>query len=234
MIRNTIILTLAAILLLFASCKKDSSLEPGPWYENYFPLEQGTFITYNCDSLVYNDFTNQVDTFRFLIKQYYESVFLDNAGREAMRLERWKKEHPDSAWFLKDVWFVVKTKDRVEKVEEDVRIVKMVFPVRDNKEWDANALNFLPARTYTYDNIHQPFNVLQSDFDSTVTVVNTDPVNLVNEFRNTEVYAINRGLIYRNFVDVRLRTDTLLSIPWFQRIRSGVVFTMRAQEFGVQ
>lgn len=232
--RNTLLIGILGFVIMIASCKKDSALDPGPWFENYFPLEQGSYITYNCDSLVYNDFTNQVDTFRFLIKEYYESVFTDNAGRDAMRLERWKQEHPDSAWFIKDVWFVVKTRERVEKVEEDIRIVKMIFPVRENKEWDANALSFLAARTYTFDNIHQPFNVLQTDFDSTVTVINTDPENLVNEFRNVEVYGLNKGLIYRSFVDVRLRTDTLLTLPWFQRVRSGVVFTMRAQEFGVQ
>jgi len=221
-------------LVLINSCKKDSTLEPGPWFEEYFPAKSGTYITYSCDSVVYNDFTNEVDNYNFLIKEYYESDFVDNAGRPAIRLERWKQKHPDSLWVLKDVWYVVKTRDRVEKVEEDFRITKLVFPVRKGKEWDANALNSLSPRIYEYINLHEPFNVLQQDFDSTITAINTDPDNLVNEYRNTEVYGLNKGLIYRNFVDVQLRTDTILTLPWYERIRTGVIFTMRAVEFGVE
>jgi len=219
-------------LVLINACKKDSTLEPGRWYDEYFPAKSGAYIIYTCDSLVYNDFTNNIDTFNFLIKEYYESEFIDNAGRPALRLERWKQEHPDSAWYIKDVWFVVKTKERVEKIEEDVRLTKLVFPVRANKEWDANALNALSSRIFEYENIHQPFNVLNQNYDSTVTTINIDPANLVNEYRNTEVYGLNKGLIYRSFVDVQLRTDTILSLPWYERVRTGVIFTMKAQEFG--
>lgn len=221
-----------SFLVLINACKKDSTLEPGRWYDEYFPAKSGAYIIYACDSLVYNDFTNNIDTFNFLIKEYYESEFVDNAGRPALRLERWKQEHPDSAWYIKDVWFVLKTKEKVEKIEEDVRLTKLVFPIRANKEWDANALNALNARIFEYENIHQPFNVLNQNFDSTVTTINIDPANLVNEYRNTEVYGLNKGLIYRSFVDVQLRTDTILSLPWYERVRTGVIFTMKAQEFG--
>jgi hypothetical protein len=232
--KNSLFFILSSFLMLINACKKDSTLEPGRWYDEYFPAVAGTYITYACDSLVYNNFTNEIDTFNFLIKEYYESAFTDNAGRPALRLERWKQEHPDSTWFIKDVWFVVKTKEKVEKIEEDFRLTKLVFPVRQNKEWDANALNVLNPRIFEYDNIHQPFNVLNQNFDSTVTTINTDPANLVNEYRNTEVYGLNKGLIYRSFVDVQLRTDTLLSLPWYERIRTGVIFTMKAVEFGVE
>lgn len=228
-----ILLFLFTSALLVAACKKDNSKEEQViFFDHYFNDTQGFYIDYACDSLIYNDFTSTVDTFRFDIREYFESSFVDNAGRNALRIERWKKT-PDTTWFLKDVWQVTKTRLQVEKVEEDIRQVKLKFPVGDNFLWDMNLLNSLGTKNVRYFNLHKPFDNGILAFDSTVTVRNTDPENLVSEYRTTETYATNIGLIYKQFVDVKLKTDNI-SLPWQQRIRSGVIYTMRAKAFGIQ
>lgn len=228
MIQRYLLPCLALLLLTSTfSCKKDSTLAPEPFYRNYFPNQAGTYIIYACDSIIYDDFNQSVDTNSFLIKEYYQSVFTDNSGREAIRIERWKKPADTLSWFLKDVWYCVKTDAQVEKVEEDVRYVKLVFPVRDGVEWNGNALNALDERTFTMKDVHQSYSTGAMNFDSTVTVVNTDPSNLVSEYRSTEIFAANVGMIYKQFKDVKYVVPTPV-------IKSGVVFTMKAIETGVE
>jgi hypothetical protein len=116
---------------------------------------------------------------------------------------------------------------QVEKVEEDVRFIKLVFPVRANLQWNSNALNSLDASTVAYSKVHEPFSTDSLQFDSTITVENIDPVNLVSEYRNTEVFAKNAGMIYKKFVDVKYVVPT-------NEIKSGLVFTMKAIEIGTE
>jgi hypothetical protein len=121
----------------------------------------------------------------------------------------------------------VKDVNQVEKVEEDVRFIKLIFPVKDAREWNVNALNSLGSRTYTYENAHKAYTNGTLNFDSTVTVRNIDPENLVSEYRNTEMFATNVGLVYKNEVNVVFVVPT-------PEIKSGFKFTMRAIEVGVE
>jgi hypothetical protein len=211
---------------LFQGCKKDSVIPPDPYYREYFTAEAGQYIIYQCDSIVFDDFNGTIDTFRFKIKEYYESEFIDNAGRKAMRIERFKQAENASNWVLSDVWQVVKTDLQVEKVEEDVRMIKLIFPVVDEKEWNINALNNVGARTVAYKDVHLPYETETLSFDSTVTVENTDPQNLINEYRDTEIFAKGLGMIYKRFVNVEYVTPPAVGVE------SGFVFTMEAIEFG--
>jgi hypothetical protein len=227
--KNTRIhLAIALISILAASCKDETVLEPEAQFNNYFPAVKGSYIVYDCDSVVYDDFTNTVDTLKFKIKEYYETEFTDNSGRTAIRLERYKMPEGTTQWQLKDIWSLVKTDKQVEKVEEDVRMLKLLFPVKEGLEWDINALNNTGSRTVICKSIHQPYSVEAFSFDSTITVVNTDPENLVEEYRDTEVFAANKGMVYKKYVNLKYKT------PPQTGIKSGVVFTMQAVEFGVE
>ena len=214
------------IACMFVSCKEETILPQEPQFNNYHPTIKGAFIVYACDSIVYDDFTNTIDTFRFKIKEYYETEFTDNSGRTALRLERYKMPEGSTQWQLRDIWSLVKTDKQVEKVEEDVRMLKLLFPIKEGLEWDINALNNVGSRTVVCKSVHQPFEGQAFNFDSTVTVVNTDPVNLVSEFRDTEIFAANKGLVYKQFVNVRYNA------PPQTGIKSGTFFTMHAIEFG--
>ena len=127
-------------LLFFSSCKKETELPVDMGYK-YFPVNTGHWVTYDVDSISYNDFTGQVDSFTFQIREVVESVFTDNEGRETQRLERYKRWNDTSAWFLKDVWMVNLTATTAEKVEENIRIIKLIFPPKDNEKWDGNLYN---------------------------------------------------------------------------------------------
>jgi hypothetical protein len=214
--------------IVFTACKKES-IETVPQNNtNYLVAQQGFYVEYNCDSVVVDDFNGTIDTFTFQIKEYQQSYFTDNEGRQAIRLERWKRGDSTLPWQLKDVWTLVKTSDRVEKVEEDLRMVKLLFPLRENLEWNQHLLNNSDPRIVNCKDVHKAFTMNGIAFDSTVTVVNTDPENLVSEYRDTEIFAANIGMVYKKLTNVRYVT------PPQTGIRSGSVYTMNASRWGFE
>jgi hypothetical protein len=222
------IIPLLLCYLVFSGCKKES-IETLPQNNTAFcVVQQGFFVEYNCDSIVVDDFNGTIDTFTFQIKEFQQSAFTDNEGRKAIRLERWKRQDSTLAWQLKDVWSMVKTNDRFEKVEEDVRMVKLLFPLRENLEWNIHMLNNSESRIVSAKDVNQSLTINGVTFDSTVTVVNTDPENLVSEYRDTEIFAAQIGMVYKKITDVRYVT------PPQTGIRSGTIYTMKATRWGFE
>jgi hypothetical protein len=230
-----VLLCLSLCGFFLNSCKNETENPDTQTFAQYYPLAVGQYRIYQCDSLFYNDFTGQTDTFRFWIKERLESAFTDNSGQTAYRIERYKRVYGSSAWTLNDVWMCSRTPFTAEKVEEDQRLVLLRFPLKDDLKWNRNALNNLGESEVKASNLHSTWNenytafdgtTLNLNYDSTVTVINTDPTNLINEYRNTEVFAAGVGMIYRNLTDVEYVT------PPATGIKSGVVFTMILTEFG--
>ena len=138
------------------SCKKEKPEETDLGY-SYFPEQVGSFVVYDVDSLFYNDFTNRVDTFKFQLKEKIQSVFLDNENRTTLRVERYVKKYDATKpysqipWKLRNVWASNLTKTTAERVEENIRYVKLIFPVSTSQLWNGNAQNVLAPWDYSYD-----------------------------------------------------------------------------------
>ncbi|MBL4577365.1 MAG: hypothetical protein JKX74_02770 [Flavobacteriales bacterium] len=197
MIRFSFILLIAFILIL-ASCKKDDPIKVDVGY-GYFPDEIGSWIIYDIDSTVWNDFTDPstVTNYKYQIKEVIESSYTDAQGRATLRWERFRRDLVTDPWVIKDVWAVNKTASTVEKVEENIRFIRLIFPVKLSGIWDGNATNTLDEWDYQYTQVHSAKTVGGISFDSTLTVLQQDfnPWIFVDYFE--EYYAKNVGLIYK-------------------------------------
>lgn len=67
---------------------------------------------------------------------------------------------------LKRCWASNKTVTAAEKVEENVRFVKLAFPVKDEQVWNGNAQNTLDGWNYSYQFFDRPRTVGGITFDS--------------------------------------------------------------------
>lgn len=188
------VITCFSILLLF-SCKPEKIAEPADVGYDYFPLTEGQWLLYDVDSTVWDDFTSQIYHYNSQILELTESRFTDNTGNEAFRIERYYRKNDTIDWALLDVWSANLTSASAEKVEENLRFIKMSFPVRRNQQWNGNAKNYLDEEEYTYKNLFQPLNTGQWQFDSTVTVEHSNNINLIEEDIRYEIYARNTGLV---------------------------------------
>lgn len=208
---------LIILLVFFSGCKgENAELEMG--YE-YYPAEIGSWISYEVDSVMHfvEDFA---DTVRYEIKEVVTESFIDDAGRPARRLERFYRNNDSEDWRIKDVWQVVITSVKVEKVEENERFVRLVFPVSEGKLWDGNALNTRAIWDYEIAAVGQPVMSGEFLFEEAATVNQEGALNLIEQEFGVEYYAKNIGLVFRH--ETMIKTDVnYLTNPTPANIQSG-------------
>ncbi len=221
-------------LLLSSSCKKEKAAEEVDLGFAYYPTEIGRYIIYQVDSISYNDFFTpvKIDTAHFQIKEVIESQFTDNEGRTSERIERFVRTHDSLPWVLRDVWYQTVSNSRAEKVEENVRFVKLTFPVQENQKWNGNAFNSIGNYTYEIDKLDTKKSIGQLIFDSTLTVNQILDSNLIEKKYQVEMYAKNIGMIYKRYVDVQDKSIFIEPFPLSQRIDAGTDYTYRILAFG--
>ena len=191
-------ISLVVTIVAFTSCKKD--LPPQFHYE-YFGLKEGRYVIYDVVEIEHDDAINVHDTTKYQLKTVWGADYIDNEGRSAREFKRYKRDTPSGQWVYTDLWSGVYDGIRAELIEENQRIVKLVFAPTLLKEWDANAYNMMGELDCYYRDIHDEAIVNNTKFDSTLVVEIEDFSSLIDTVRNYELYAKNVGLIYKHTVD---------------------------------
>ncbi|MEI6817802.1 MAG: hypothetical protein WCL14_14445 [Bacteroidota bacterium] len=200
------------IIITISSCTKDNSLKSNKNDVSgygYFPINVGHYVIYNVDSIVYNpNLQYQRDTFHYKLKELIESTYIDNSGNLTERIERYVWDETNFVWNINNVWTSNRKQQDAEKVEDNVRYVKLAFPVKLNSTWNGNALNSLyPEWDYSYTQVDVPAKVATLSFDSTLTVLQLADSNFVYNHYAIEQYAKNVGMIYK---ELKYITDSTI------------------------
>jgi uncharacterized lipoprotein NlpE involved in copper resistance len=193
-----IVFALMAVVL-FMSCDKEQDLSDIDIGYKYFPTTTGSFVIYRVDSVWYG---LTEETYQYQIKEEIADQFVDAVGQPAMVLNRYYRLNNGQPWTLADVWTSKRTGTTAEKVEENVRYVKLEFPVKENETWNGNAFNSLGAQEYSYTNVAKFADVGILQFDNTITVQQKNNVNLVDEEVFYEIYADGIGMVYKQATDL--------------------------------
>ena len=207
--------------------------------KEYFPITKDHTIEYAIDSIIYNDFNKSTDTFRMQFKDVIGESFYDNEGRESYVVNRYCRKDDTYLWKDLMTFYATKTNFRVEVVENNLRMIKLVFPVKLKTYWSGNI--YIPAQiddklkwlwnwNYTYTYINQPFNTGLASFSNTIEVIGINdstnnpeqfPDAIANKTYSKEVYAKNVGLIYRELTNWEYQPDG-------SRYRNGFTTIYRA------
>jgi hypothetical protein len=165
-------------------------------------MDTGISNIYQVNEIIFNDFTNTSDTFNYQLREFNESVFTDNLGRRAMRIDRHTRKSDTSDWKYLNTWYAVVNPEMVERVEDNKRLIKLSFPISNDAVWNANSLNTDNPNNVFYGLMHQSYKLDTFSFDSAVSVRSTPRLNSSTERAFEEVYAKNIGLVYKNHVQV--------------------------------
>ncbi len=180
--------------MLVLSCKKEQDLSDIDLGYDYFPIKVGAFIEYKVDSTYYG-ITEEV--YSYYVREVITEEFLDNTGQNVYRVERSLKHFSSQPWILMDAWTQKRTSTVGERVEENIRYVKMEFPVVEGETWKGNVYNTLGDWDYKYVNVDKPADLGLLEFENTVTVQQHNVSNLVEQQDFKEIYAKGVGLVYR-------------------------------------
>jgi hypothetical protein len=202
------ILAVVAVILFLSSCSDE--LDKGPAdsesgsLSRYFPLDSGSYIVYSVDSIIHryeDDHTNEpdsmIDTFHYEVKEVIDSDFIDGEGDLAWRVSRYYRDNDSAGWNFTSLWTAKRTNQSAQKVEENIRFVKLSFPVTITRTWNGNQFNFFPEEDYSVDELNVPLNIGGFSFDSSVTVLELEDFNLIHRIFKEEKYVYGLGLAYR-------------------------------------
>ncbi len=197
--KNRSLLFLVILFAAFAGCKKDNNekITPTGLIYTYFPVNVGHTVIYDVSLITKDEFSGIEDTALYQIMEVVDSIFTDIQGRPTERLERYKRATTLDPWIINDVWTSNLTSTRVEKKEENVTFVKMVFPITGTVSWNGNLYNTLDPQIYEYDQLNQPDLVNGQNFDSTLVVIQANDDNFIETKYEIEEYATGVGMIYK-------------------------------------
>ncbi|MBD80816.1 MAG: hypothetical protein CL840_18010 [Crocinitomicaceae bacterium] len=224
-------LWILAILLVVLSCRKDTGTTTDLGF-NYYPESVNSYKVYQVDSFVFNDFTHTIDTFQYYIKDIVESEFVDDGNRKVKRVERYKSQDK-TKWEIQKVWTFYKNSFQVEEQVDNIRYIKLNFPVEINKSWNGNAANVMDKENYNYGSKTIDTNISGFSLARTMKVEHfyiTDPLQINTEIRY-EHYTPDIGLVNRYEKMVKRFTT---GVPGDPVVDSGYVLSMRINEYHLE
>ena len=215
----------------------------------YFPLEVGKYQTYAVDSVLYDigpDASIIVTNSRTFVKHEISDTITDNLGRTGFIVERFERAHDSLDWVIKDVWTAFRTESEAEWIEENLRFIKMVFPVKDGISWNGNRFidetTIVPIAGESVEVFKSwSYEVLESDiamdygnyfFDNVAIISQADSENLIELRESTEHYAKDVGLIFR---EMRILDTQCISEcegqSWEEKAEKGFILRQKIIDF---
>jgi hypothetical protein len=229
--------------IAFLSCKKKKTpVDPPDAGNDYYPTALGKYMVYDVDSIVFDEFTYDSTHYKYQVKEKLEEEYTDAQNRPAIKLVRYIKKYDAAVsysampWTIKDVWQANVTKTNVEVVEENIRFIKLIFPVKESGSWNGNLYNTMEEWEYTYAYIDQPekFNTL--NFDKVLKVTQMHFPTLISRKDYLEKYAKGAGLVYREIIDLKYKNVVSnVNLDWsLIPQKSGVVYTQKIVSWGTE
>jgi hypothetical protein len=222
--RTINLLSLLFLSFFVISCDKTTEELATDKPTDYFQFQPGKSITYRLDSTVFTLQGRNTEIHSYQEKHVVDSEISDNLGRKSYRVFRFIRDLTGTQpWAPSGSYFITPVDNTIEVIENNLRILKLVGPIKEGKAWKGN--NFLsnePYETiYNFDNDDEMYDwdYTIDEIDGTIslnnkTIENVITINVIDESFNvpitdpntyasksflSEKYAKNIGLIYQEY-----------------------------------
>ncbi len=204
----------------------------------YFPLEIGKYISYQVDSTIFDvdgNSTAILNSTSYVLEEVSDTL-RDSEGDLIYRIERSEKANLNDAWEIKDIWVSKRTEFQAERVEENLRYIKMVFPLAADATWNGNlyidngtiipiageSIEVFKNWTSELTLLGQPASINGLFFDEVTTISHADSENLIELRQVTEKYAKGVGLVEKEMwiLDTQEIDQTK---PWELKAEKGYI-----------
>jgi hypothetical protein len=231
---------LFSLFLLLLACNNqeqvldDFKLDLG---KEYFPLKVGQFAIYQVDSIIFDPVgEKKIDTTSFQVKEEIVSYYEAPDKKTIFIMERYERKDVSENWRITNVWSVYFVNNTLIRVEDNLRFVKLIFPVVPKKTWNPNAnfdddinitvagetLKMFKDWIASVEKIEDELIINGLVFKDIAKILPVNNENLIEYRYGIEQYAKNIGLIYRELwiLDTQRIDPTL---PWEQKAEKGFI-----------
>lgn len=224
--RNICRLVLLAIVVVSCNSKNETSepFETNNQQEKYqyFPLDSGLWRVFEIIEINTDKEVNVCDTNVYYLMEKCGGVFVDNVGDTMRKIERYVRNSLSDNWLQSNTHVAYVKNNEAILVDENVRYLKLQFPLELGKTWNANKYNHIDTVQTLLSKVVQ-LNVSVAEpmaFDSVVVVERINESNIVSKKLQQEVYATNVGLVQRQIIDV-YSGEFDANVPIEHRITKG-------------
>ncbi len=200
-----LVATLACILL--PSCKNDPATYLADYKYEYYPLDTGKYLVYDVDSIFSYNSNFVKDTVHFQLMELVADTFYDNQNQLNYRLELYKRKTSAEPWIIDRVWYALKTINNVQKIEDELRFIKLTFPPSAGATWNGNLYIASGSQPFTdfqnweysYEGVDVPYSINGFNFDSALIVSDVADSIYTYKHLRKEVYAKHVGMVYQEW-----------------------------------
>lgn len=249
LVYQTLLLLLIAVL--FVTCERViETIDPATF--EYYPIQEGKYKIYQVDSTVYDEYNCTVQTTRYQIKEVTGSQGLDGEGDPYYSVKRYIRSDSTTNWVLSSIWTEKVEDNQLQRVEDNQRMIKMVFPVKEDRRWDGIVFirrdTLVPIRGGAIDMFKDWDNFVCQDVGKTfvdtfsnkvytdaVKIQQVDKTNNIERRFSVEVYAKNIGMVYKEMriLDTQCRPPgtctgnsdiaSCIGKPWHVKAEKGFI-----------
>ena len=224
---------------VFLSCEsKTKTLDDSLFGYEYYPLEIGKYWVYQLDSTIIDDQGAKIIKSKNYIREEVTDSYLNEENETIFKIQRSISDSLYGTYRITDIWTAEMTETAAFRVEENLRFIKMVFPVNLDKSWVGNLFDNLTQvdvagekiwvykdwGEYRIDQYGVDRQINGKLYKDVVKVEQADHDFAIERRFSVEYYAANIGMIEREMVIF----DTQCECPgqtWEQKADSG--FTLR-------
>jgi hypothetical protein len=225
--------------LLFTNCKQTPDEYTTDLGLEYFPLEVGKFIEYQVDSTIFDPNGDTTVFFsKTLVKEEIVDTLHDNIGNVLYKVEHFERAADTLPWTIKKVLTESIQGNQAIRTEDNLRFIKLVFPVKTNSTWNGNinfndglivtvageTLEMFKGWSYRTIQANDAASIGDFQFAETATVEEANNENLIELRRSSSTYAKGIGLVYREvwILDTQCIEDCA-GEPWEEKAEKGFI-----------
>ena len=230
------IVIMIGLVLLFHSCieEKVNDLDESLFGYQYFPLEIGKYWIYQVDSTIIDDVGASTIKSSSFVKEEITESYINELGETEYRIERSKSETLNGDYLITDAWKAELNENFASRTEENLRFIKMVFPISIDIDWNGNHFDELTRidvageriwvykdwGNYQVDAKGVELTVNGEAYSNSVIITQADFESDIEKRFSKEYYAPEIGLIKKEMIIF----DTQCICPgetWFEKAEAG-------------
>ncbi|HMR92843.1 MAG TPA: hypothetical protein PKC69_11030 [Chitinophagaceae bacterium] len=228
------------VLSLFSCSDKTEEFQTEPLEDYTITLEPGKYITYRVDSTIATNFGLDIEVRSWQIKHQVDALITDNLDRPSYRILKFRRNADGTGnWEANGTYMVTVLPDRVESIEDNLRIMKLHAPIREGYTWKGNKYLHLdpyasfgysfslydymnwdfyyqaPEASFSYEGetYEDVYTVEQEDFSENFPVVIPEAPG--SKYRAREKFAKNTGMVFREYFLMEYEPNTSGPNPYY-------------------
>lgn len=131
-------LAIVFIISILSCTSETDSIDDRDYGYDYYPIGLGKEWVYQSDSIVVLKGGTKRDTLSSSIREVITDTLRSPEGKLLYKMDRFLKKADSEYWQRLNSWYVLKDNSRVIRTEENIPIVKLVFPIKEGLKFRSN------------------------------------------------------------------------------------------------